>query len=88
MNEMLLISSVGVVAGIVLGKQLMTASRTEMRPNAGFAGNRQWHLRCLLFDDHGFCRYVAKLLESYCNRPIAEIGSLDPPIHCKAFNSP
>jgi tetraacyldisaccharide-1-P 4'-kinase len=35
------------------------------------------YLGCLLFDDHAFCRYVAKLLESYCNRPIVEIGSLD-----------
>jgi hypothetical protein len=35
------------------------------------------YLGCLLFDDHAFCRYVANLLESYCNRPIAEIGSLD-----------
>jgi hypothetical protein len=32
---------------------------------------------CLLFDDHPFCRYVAKLLETYSRRPIAEIGSLD-----------
>jgi hypothetical protein len=35
------------------------------------------YLGCLLFDDHAFCRYVAKLLESYGNRPIAEIGSID-----------
>jgi len=35
------------------------------------------YLGCLLFDDHLFCRYVAKLLDSYCNRPIAEIGSFD-----------
>ena len=35
------------------------------------------YLGCLLFDDHTFCRYVAKLLESYSNRPIAEIGSID-----------
>jgi hypothetical protein len=35
------------------------------------------YLGCLLFDDHPFCRYVAKLLESNCNRSIAEIGSLD-----------
>jgi hypothetical protein len=31
----------------------------------------------LLFDDPAFCRYVAKLLDSYSNRPIAEIGRLD-----------
>ena len=31
----------------------------------------------LLFDDPAFCRYVAKLLDSYPNRPIAEIGRLD-----------
>jgi hypothetical protein len=35
------------------------------------------YLGCLLFDDHPFCRYLAKLLEAYSNRPIAEIGSLD-----------
>jgi CheY-like chemotaxis protein len=35
------------------------------------------YMGCLLFDDSEFCRYVAKLLESYCNRPIAEIGSID-----------
>jgi hypothetical protein len=35
------------------------------------------YMGCLLFDDHAFCRYMAKLLESYCNRPISEIGSLD-----------
>jgi hypothetical protein len=31
----------------------------------------------LLFDDLDFCRQVAKLLRGYCDRPIAEIGSLD-----------
>jgi hypothetical protein len=35
------------------------------------------YMGCLLFDDHAFCRYVAKLLEDYCNRPIADIGSLE-----------
>jgi hypothetical protein len=35
------------------------------------------YLGCLLFDDHAFCRYVAKLLEDYCNHPISEIGSID-----------
>jgi len=35
------------------------------------------YLGCLLFDDPTFCRYIAKLLEGYCNRPIAEIGSID-----------
>jgi hypothetical protein len=37
------------------------------------------YMGCLLFDDHAFCRYVAKLLDSHCNRPIADIGSLDLP---------
>jgi len=32
---------------------------------------------CLLFDDPNFCRDVVTLLESYCNRSIAEIGSID-----------
>jgi hypothetical protein len=32
---------------------------------------------CPLFDHHEFCRYVAKLLDGYCNHSIVEIGSLD-----------
>ena len=35
------------------------------------------YLGCLLFDDHAFCVQVVKLLQDCCNRPIAEIGSLD-----------
>jgi hypothetical protein len=35
------------------------------------------YMGCLLFDDPAFCRHVAKLLASYCNRPIAEIGSIN-----------
>jgi hypothetical protein len=35
------------------------------------------YIGCLLFDDHAFCRQLAKLLEGYCNRLIAEIGGLD-----------
>jgi hypothetical protein len=35
------------------------------------------YMGCLQFDDDKFCRYVALFLESYSNRPIAEIGSLD-----------
>jgi hypothetical protein len=35
------------------------------------------YMGCLLFDDYAFCRYIAKLLDSYCKRSIAEIGSLD-----------
>jgi hypothetical protein len=35
------------------------------------------YLGCLLFDDTGFCDQIAKLLQGYCNRSIAEIGSLD-----------
>jgi hypothetical protein len=30
-----------------------------------------------LLDDHAFCTRIVNLLEGYCNRPIAEIGSLD-----------
>jgi len=40
-----------------------------------YEGSR--YLGCLLFDDHAFCRYLAKLLDSYCNCSITEIGSLD-----------
>jgi hypothetical protein len=32
---------------------------------------------CLLFDDRAFCAQITKLLQDYCNRPIAEIGGLD-----------
>jgi hypothetical protein len=35
------------------------------------------YVGCLLFDDPAFCKQIARLLRSYCNRPIAEIGSLD-----------
>jgi hypothetical protein len=34
------------------------------------------YMGCLLLDA-AFCRYLVKLLDSYCNRPIAEIGSID-----------
>jgi hypothetical protein len=35
------------------------------------------YLGCLLFDDHAFCSQIVKLLQEHCNRPVAEIGSLD-----------
>jgi hypothetical protein len=35
------------------------------------------YLGCLLFDDPAFCKQITNLLQDYCNRPIAEIGSLD-----------
>jgi hypothetical protein len=35
------------------------------------------YLGCLLFDDEVFCCQITKLLQGYCNRPIAEIGSID-----------
>jgi hypothetical protein len=35
------------------------------------------YMGCLLFDDTVFCGQIAKLLESYCNRPIVEVGSVD-----------
>jgi hypothetical protein len=35
------------------------------------------YIGCLLFDDSTFCGQVVRLLQGYCNRPIAEIGSLD-----------
>jgi hypothetical protein len=31
----------------------------------------------LLFDDRAFCNQIIKLLQNYCNRPIAEIGSIE-----------
>ena len=36
-----------------------------------------YYLGCLLFDDIAFSEHITALLQSYCNRPIAEIGSLD-----------
>jgi hypothetical protein len=35
------------------------------------------YMGCLLFDDYVLCDQVTKLLQRYCNRPIAEIGSID-----------
>ena len=35
------------------------------------------YIGCLLFDNHAFCSQIVKLLKGYCNRSIAEIGSLD-----------
>jgi hypothetical protein len=35
------------------------------------------YMGCLLFDDPAFCKQIVNLLHDYCNRPIAEIGSLD-----------
>ena len=35
------------------------------------------YLGCLLFHDITFARHITTLLQCYCNRPIAEIGSLD-----------
>jgi hypothetical protein len=35
------------------------------------------YIGCLIFDDSTFCIQIAELLKNYCNRRIAEIGSLD-----------
>jgi hypothetical protein len=35
------------------------------------------YLGWLLFHDLAFCTHITELLQSCCNRPIAEIGSLD-----------
>ena len=35
------------------------------------------YIGCLLVDDFAFCRHIAEVLRFCCNRPIAEIGSLD-----------
>jgi hypothetical protein len=35
------------------------------------------YLGHLLFDDEIFCGQIVKVLQTHCNRPIAEIGSLD-----------
>ena len=35
------------------------------------------YIGCLIFEDSAFCRHVAEVLRSCCNRPIAEIGSID-----------
>jgi hypothetical protein len=35
------------------------------------------YLGCLLVDDYAFCGQVAKLLQAHCNRPLADIGSID-----------
>jgi hypothetical protein len=35
------------------------------------------YLGRLLFDDYAFCKHVTQLLQSCCNRSIAEIGSIN-----------
>src|SRR5262247_4158689 len=35
------------------------------------------YMGCLIIDDHAFCAQIVQLLQDSCNRPIAEIGSLD-----------
>src|SRR5262245_57174992 len=35
------------------------------------------YMGCLMIDDHAFCAQIVRLLQDSCNRPIAEIGSLD-----------
>jgi hypothetical protein len=35
------------------------------------------YIGCLLIDNYAFCGQVAQLLQGYCNRPIADIGSID-----------
>jgi hypothetical protein len=35
------------------------------------------YIGCLLFDESAFCGQIIKLLQGCCNRPIAEIGSID-----------
>ena len=35
------------------------------------------YMGCLMFDDHAFCSQIVRLLQNYCNRPIAAIGSID-----------
>src|SRR5215831_13751540 len=35
------------------------------------------YLGCLLFHDVAFSQQITSVLQCYCNRPIAEIGSLD-----------
>jgi len=38
---------------------------------------QSFYLGCLLFDDIAFSQHITALLKNHCNRPIAEIGSLD-----------
>jgi hypothetical protein len=35
------------------------------------------YIGCLIFEDSVLCRHVTELLRFCCNRPIAEIGSID-----------
>ena len=37
------------------------------------------YIGCLTVDDSVFCDQIAKLLQAHCDRPIAEIGSLELP---------
>jgi hypothetical protein len=35
------------------------------------------YIGCLLIDDPAFCHQIVELLQNWCGRPIAEIGSID-----------
>jgi hypothetical protein len=63
---------VGILKTIELSK-VQPANRFFLR----IEYEKSSYMGCLLFDDRVFCSQMANLLEGYCNRPIAEIGSLD-----------
>ena len=63
---------VGILKGITLSNM---ASSYRCYLHIYYKGSS--YIGCLLFDDHAFCDQLAKLLESYCNRLIAEIGCID-----------
>ena len=35
------------------------------------------YIGCLMIEDCDFCRHLVRILQSSCNRPIAEIGSIE-----------
>jgi hypothetical protein len=63
---------IGILRAVLLSK-LQPANRCFLL----IFYERSSYLGCLLFDDLAFCDQIVKLLQSYCNRPIAEISSLD-----------
>jgi hypothetical protein len=63
---------IGILSGVSLSNVLPTDRCFLYIDHEGSS-----YIGCLLFDDHAFCKQLVKLLKGCCNRPIAEIGSLD-----------
>jgi hypothetical protein len=63
---------IGILREVVLSNVLPRADRCFLYIDHDGSS----YIGCLLIDD-AFCSQIAKLLQGCCNRPIAEIGSLN-----------